>query len=155
MERLSDGERRTLGALEGWADLARVRVHRGTGGVLARCVRAGVLAASGGRAVTLGNHVFLPARAARDRAVLAHEVTHCGQFQRWGAARYFARGALVQARDLVHRLTGRGASPYAYALDGRPFEAYGMEQQGQLVEDAFRGDALARAVAPGGAEPMA
>jgi hypothetical protein len=31
---------------------------------------------------------------------------------------------------------------------GKPFDAYGMEQQGQIVEDSFRGDARALAVSP-------
>jgi hypothetical protein len=151
---MTEGERRALGALAAWVDLGRVRLHRGTpgeggaGGLAERALRRVVLVLSTGRAVTLGNHVFLPARQAQDLAVLAHEVTHCGQFQRWGALRYFARGAAVQTRDLVARLTGAVASPYHYVLDGRPFEAYGMEQQGQIVEDAFRGDARALAVAP-------
>ena len=99
--------------------------------------------------MTLGNHVFLPDRCAGDVAVLAHELTHCGQFQRWGAPRYFVRGAAVQLRDLLFRRLGLGRSPYAYRLEpGKPFEAYGMEQQGQIVEDSFRGNAEALAVSP-------
>jgi Domain of unknown function (DUF4157) len=145
---MTGDERAALAALAGWADLGRVRLHRGEGGATARALRRVVLALSGGRAVTLGNHVFLPDLHARDLAVLAHEVTHCGQFQRWGALRYLARGAAVQTHDLVARLTGAVESPYRYALDGRPFEAYGMEQQGQIVEDAFRGRPDALAFAP-------
>ena len=42
-----------------------------------------------------------------------------------------------------------GKSPYHYRLeDGKPFEAYGMEQQGQIVEDSYRGDPAALAVSP-------
>ena len=32
--------------------------------------------------------------------------------------------------------------------EGKAFEAYGMEQQGQIVEDSFRGDRAALAVSP-------
>jgi hypothetical protein len=108
-----------------------------------------VLWASRGRAIALGNHVFLPDRCAGDLATLAHELTHCGQYQAWGFWRYFTRGAAAQLRDLLHRTLRIGRSPYAYRLeDGKPFDAYGMEQQGQIVEDSFRGDRAALAVSP-------
>ena len=50
-----------------------------------------MLFASRNRATALGNHVFLPDRWEQDTAVLAHELTHCGQYQAWGPLRYFAR----------------------------------------------------------------
>jgi hypothetical protein len=140
---LTTEERARLGGLTDRVDCARVRLHRAPG-----WFRALVLWVSRGRAVTLGNHVFLPDRCADDLATLAHELTHCGQFQRWGAARYFIRGATAQLQELLHR-AGLGRSPYAYRLeDGKPFDAYGIEQQGQIVEDCFRGNAEALAVSP-------
>lgn len=112
-------------------------------------LRGLVLALSRGRAVALGNHVFLPAALEHDLAALAHELTHCGQYQAWGAVRYFTRGAWEQLRDFAHRRWRIGESPYRYVVtDGRAFESYGMEQQGQIVEDAFRGDRLARVLSP-------
>ena len=144
MTRPTADELRRLGALPARIDCARVRLHRAPSPL-----RSLVLWASRGRAVTLGNHIFLPDRCAGDLAVLAHELTHCGQYQRWGAPRYFARGAAAQLRELLFRGFGLGRSPYAYRLeDGKPFEAYGMEQQGQIVEDSFRGDVQALAVSP-------
>ena len=108
-----------------------------------------MLWASRGRAIALGNHVFLPDHRAGDLATLAHELTHCGQYQAWGGWRYFARGAEARFRDLLHRGLGLGESPYAYRLEeGKPFDAYGMEQQGQIVEDSYRGDPAALAVSP-------
>jgi hypothetical protein len=99
--------------------------------------------------VALGNHVILPDRCEGDTALLAHELTHCGQYQQWGAWRYFTRGAVVQLRFLAHRLLGVGGNPYAYRPESnKPFEAYGMEQQGQIVEDCFRGDPMARTISP-------
>jgi hypothetical protein len=143
MDRLSAEERARLGTLTAQVDCARVRVHR------AGTVRRAVLWASRGRAIALGNHVFLPDRCARDLAILAHELTHCGQYQAWGGWRYVTRGAAMQLRDLLHRTLGVGDSPYDYRLeDGKPFEAYGMEQQGQIVEDSYRGDRAALAVSP-------
>jgi uncharacterized protein DUF4157 len=138
-EGLSPEERAALGALAARVDLSRVRLHRGQPEHPDR-LRHAVLWASRGRAVALGNHVFLPDDCARGVPVLAHEVTHCGQFQEWGALAYFGRGAITQLRDLLHRTLGVGESPYTYQLEsGKPFEAYGMEQQAQIVEECFRG----------------
>ena len=146
---LTAAERARLASLAARVDLDRVRLHRmrcrGAAGVL----RSLVLALSRGRAVTLGNHIFLPDPCAGDLPLLAHELTHCGQYQTWGAWRYFRRGFVAQFRDLVHRKLGFGESPYRYRLEaGKPFDAYGMEQQGQIVEDSFRGNAAALAVSP-------
>ncbi|MBA3555675.1 MAG: DUF4157 domain-containing protein [Gemmatimonadales bacterium] len=146
---LDRGEIEGLGVLPLALDPGRVRIYRlgcgGTGGAFRKLV----LRLSGGRAVALGNHVFLPARCEGDLAALAHELTHCAQYQAWGRWRYFTRGAAVQLRDLLHRRLGWGASPYAYRLeDGKPFEAYGMEQQGQIVEDSVRTSSRARYSAP-------
>jgi hypothetical protein len=148
MSRLTPEERVRLGSLPGGVDCARVVLHREPGGA-AGAVRGLVLWASRGRAIALGNHVFLPDGCASDLATLAHELTHCGQYQRWGAWRYFSRGAAAQVRHLAHRWLGAGPSPYDYQIEaGKPFEAYGIEQQGQIVEDCFRGDRAALAVSP-------
>jgi Domain of unknown function (DUF4157) len=142
--RLTPEERARLGHLAHRVDCDRVRLHRASGPI-----RDLVLWLSRGRAVALGNHVFLPDNRAGDLATLAHELTHCGQFQQWGAPRYYLRGVTEQLRDLLSRRFGLGRSPYAYRLEeGKPFEAYGMEQQGQIVEDSFRGDPAALAVSP-------
>jgi hypothetical protein len=137
-----------LGTLCQCLDLRRVRLHRGEGGRMARVVRRAVLSLSGGRGVTLGNHVFLPHRAAASLAVMAHELTHCAQYQSWGPVRYYARGLAERVRELRWAL-GLGPSPYAYDIEpGKRFEHYGMEQQGQIVEDCFRGSARAAAISP-------
>ena len=118
-------------------DYSKVRLHRADAGDAFHRL---VLWISGGRAVALGNHVFLPEHCDRDLRVLAHELTHCGQYQAWGPLRYYAQGATAQLRQLLHRTLGVGRSPYEYELEaGRPFESYGMEQQAQIVEDSFRG----------------
>ena len=149
MERLTDAECARLGRLPWAVDCSRVRLHRRARAGPAGLARRLVLRLSGGRAVALGNHVFLSERAGEDLAVIAHELTHCGQYQAWGSWRYFSRGAAVQLRELLHRRLGVGVSPYAYQPDpGRPFEMYGMEQQGQIVEDSFRGMPEALAISP-------
>lgn len=138
-DHLTPQERTQLGALTTALDCGQVRLYRGqTGGVLGPLRRL-VLWASRNRAVALGNHVFLPDRCHADLAVLAHELTHCGQYQAWGAWTYFMRGASAQVRDLLHRGLCLGRSPYRYTVEpGKPFESYGMEQQAQMVEDWFR-----------------
>lgn len=98
--------------------------------------------------MALGNHVFLPDRSAASIPVIAHELTHCAQYQSWGPLRYFARGTAERLRELRWRL-GLGPSPYAYEPDpAKPFEGYRMEQQGQIVEDCFRGSTHAAAISP-------
>jgi hypothetical protein len=139
-----------IGDLPLRVDWSRVRVYGSECGRGAGLVRRAVLSLSLGRAVALGNHVFLPARCEGDLATLAHEATHCAQYQAWGPWRYFTRGAAAQLRDLAFRVLGVGRSPYAYvAVPGRPFGEYGMEQQAQIVEDALRGSAAARAITSG------
>jgi hypothetical protein len=141
-------EIRTLGPLCDCLDLSRVRLHRGGGGTVRRGLRRLVLLVSGNRGVALGNHVFLPDHAVGSLPVLAHELMHCAQYQRWGAARYFARAAAERLREIAWRL-GAGPSPYVYRVeDGKLFDAYRMEQQGQIVEDCFRGSPIAAAILP-------
>lgn len=75
-----------------------------------------------------------------DTACLAHEVAHVRQFEQWGAARYFLRGAVDQLRHLLFPI-GLAENPYDWRrVSRRPFGEYGMEQQAQIVEDAVRGD---------------
>ena len=105
-----------------------------------------VLFLSRGRGVTLGHRIFLPDWCAKDPAVLAHEMEHVRQYEEWGALRYYARGVNEQTQYLLSRM-GLAPDPYDWRLAGiKPFEEYGMEQQGQLVEDAARGDGVARDV---------
>jgi hypothetical protein len=147
--RLTSNECVRLGSLANSLDCNRVRIYRRNARGGRRLLRALVLGLSRGRAIALGNHIFLPGRQEQDLAVLAHEVTHCRQFQTWGAWTYFSRGAAAQLRDLVYRTMRIGSSPYWYdAVPGRPFQAYGMEQQGQIVEDCFRGHPAAQAISP-------
>jgi hypothetical protein len=136
-----------IGELPLPVDWSRVRLYRPGCGRGAGLARRLVLWFSRGRAVALGNHVFLPARCDGDLPIMAHEVTHCAQYQSWGPWRYFTRGAAAQIHDLVYRRLGLGASPYRYdRMPDRPFDAYGMEQQAQIVEDALRGSDVARAI---------
>lgn len=144
---VTETERVLADAIPFALDYSRVRIYEaGSSGGAAR-VRGMVLRASRNRAVALGNHVFLPDLCTGDLGVLAHELTHCGQYQRWGALRYFARGIATQLRHALHRGFGIGSNPYDYCLEpGKPFSSYGMEQQAQMVEDRFRGRAFDHAV---------
>lgn len=136
---LLESERRVVVKIPFEADWSRVRLYRAGCGGAAAWLRRLVLQASRNRAVTLGNRVFLPDRCQGDMGVLAHELTHCAQYQAWGPGVYFARGMITQLRDLVHRTLRVGSSPYSYRVTpGKPFRSYGMEQQAQMVEDRFR-----------------
>jgi hypothetical protein len=147
-DRLTPEECADLGRLAEVVDCRRVRLYRRTGGA-AGWLRSAVLRASRNCAVALGNHIFLPDRCTRDLPVLAHELTHCAQYQAWGARRYYARGIVAQLKDLLHRSIGLGASPYRYTNEpDKPFSAFGMEQQGQIVEDCFRGHPAAQNLSP-------
>ncbi|MEO8090521.1 MAG: DUF4157 domain-containing protein [Gemmatimonadales bacterium] len=84
------------------ADWSRVRLYRGACTGVAGWVRRLVLLASRNRAAALGNHVFLPDRCEGDLGVIAHELTHCAQYQAWGPGVYYARGMITQLRDLAH-----------------------------------------------------
>lgn len=136
---LQENEREVVTAIPFEADWARVRLYRGSCSGAAGWARRLVLLASRNRAVALGNRVFLPDRCEGDLGVLAHELTHCAQYQAWGPGAYFARGLITQLRELVYRSLGVGASPYSYRVKpGKPFQSYGMEQQAQMVEDRYR-----------------
>jgi hypothetical protein len=137
--RLTDDEQVVLKAMPLQVELSRVRLYRSELGGAVAWLRRLVLIASRDRAVALGNQVFLPDRCRGDLAVLAHELTHCGQYQAWGFWVYFARGVRAQLSELLYRAFKLGSSPYRYRIEaGKPFEAYGMEQQAQIVEDCFR-----------------
>jgi hypothetical protein len=139
---LSERERAVLRELHGDIEDRGVRVRREG----SDAIRALVLFLSRGRAVALGRHVFVPGGQERDVAVLAHELMHCRQYEEWGAIRYYARGFAEQARHLLSR-AGLARNPYDWrSVSRRSFAEYGMEQQGQLVEDACRGDPVARQI---------
>lgn len=147
-DRLTPTECAALGNLATGVDCRQIRLYRDAAG-LSGLLRRIVLGVSGDRAVALGNHVFLPDHCHNDLPVLAHELTHCGQYQTWGPWRYFGSGVAAQVRELLHRKARIGSSQYQYRPEpSKPFEAYSMEQQGQIVEDCFRGDPVARALSP-------
>lgn len=154
-ERVGEREREALAHVPLLLDPGRVRLYRVGCGGRAGLVRRVVLGLSGGRAIALGNRVFLPEHCGADPAVLAHELTHCAQYQAWGPVRYYLRAAATQLRDLGYRLFGLGTSQYAWGHQpGKPFDAYGMEQQGQIVEDSLRGHARAREVLASASSPI-
>ena len=154
--RLKPSERQALGTLASLLDHQRIRLYRSNATGWSRRLRGVVLRLSRNRAVALGNRIFLPDQCEEHLPVLAHELTHCAQFQAWGFWRYFGRGFIAQLRDLLYRTVRLGSSPYHYILEpGKPFSAYGMEQQGQIVEDCFRGHPGALTISPFRPGPMA
>jgi hypothetical protein len=138
LDTLKPTERQALGNTCQTVDCNKVQVHRGEDGGIRNAWRKVVLTVSGGRAVTLGNHVYLPNNQAHDTPTLAHEVTHSGQYQQWGAGSYYAKGAGARISEAL------GGNPYSLPSPlpaDKPFGSYGMEQQGQIVENCFSGNA--------------
>jgi hypothetical protein len=105
-QRLTDDEARALADLPLPVDFALVRLHRGRGDWATRKLRSLVLRFTGGRGIALGNHVFLPDDCCESLPVLAHELTHCGQYQAWGACRYYIRAIADRVRELRYRRPG-------------------------------------------------
>ena len=144
---LRESERAVAELIPLEVDCARVRLYEcGCSGLPGKLRRL-VLGASRNRAIALGNHIFLPDWCHGDLGVLAHELTHSGQYQAWGPVRYFARGVAAQLRHLLHETLRIGSNPYHYHVTpGKPFRAYGMEQQAQIVEDRLRGRSSDQAI---------
>ena len=137
--RLTQVERAVADGLPLPVDCSRVSLYEAGCAGSAGGLRRLVLAVSRNRAVALGNHIFLPSRCQGDLPTLAHELTHCAQYQAWGPALYFMRGIAAQTRELLYRTLRIGSSPYHYRLTAdKPFRSYGMEQQAQMAEDRFR-----------------
>ena len=97
-----------------------------------------VIALSGSRAVTLGNKIHL-ASPASDMGIVAHELTHVGQYQKLGSAAYYLEAGADRVKEWL------GMNPYGWK--GTPGEwsarFRGMEQEAQIVEDCFRGSGRA------------
>ncbi|MGI8483982.1 MAG: RHS repeat-associated core domain-containing protein [Thermomicrobiales bacterium] len=87
------------------------------------------------RSFTFDHTIFLSNNDKGDASILAHEMTHVARYDQFGALRYITDGVVAQTQyDL-------GTSdPYNYLgkLDGRTFYQYGIEQQGQMVQDCVR-----------------
>ena len=124
---LHRAERELLTCFASAVDLDRVRIitrYSWLGRLVTRI--------SGGAAVALGYRIFLPGD--NSLPILAHELTHVSQYQRWGWWRYYLSGAWNQ---VVLRLLLR-RDVYDWRTEGgKAFDKFGMEQQGQIVEDCF------------------
>ncbi len=120
-------ERELLASFAGAVDLDRIRIYdRGTPfGRLVSVLARGAAVALGHRIVVSGP-VYLP--------TLAHELAHVSQYTRWGPARYFLAGFWNQI--VLRILLGRDVYRWEFE-PGKLFHHYGMEQQGQIVEDCY------------------
>ena len=124
---LLSSERELLQCFSASIDLDRVRIYNDRsllGRLIIRLTR--------GAAIALGYRIFI----SRDLTlpVMAHEMAHVCQYEEWGALRYLARGAWNQI--VLRAVLGRDV--YRWEPEpGKSFVEYGMEQQGQIVEDCF------------------
>ena len=130
-------ERELLESFRDSIDLDRVRIYHGRS-LLGRMV----IRLTRGAAIALGYRVFIPREITLP--VMAHELAHVCQYRQWGALRYLARGAWNQIvlRTLLRRDVYRWEP-----VPGKPFAEYGMEQQGQIVQDCFDVNSPRRTVA--------
>lgn len=134
---LVSAERELLQCFSGSIDLDRIRIYNRRswlGRVVIRLTR--------GAAIALGYRVFIPHDISLP--VMAHELAHVCQYQEWGALRYLAQGAWNQVvlRTLLRR------DVYRWDFQpGKAFRDYGMEQQGQIVQDCFDLSSSKRAAA--------
>lgn len=124
---LVSAERELLQCFSGSIDLDRIRIYdrRSTPGRVMAIL-------TGGSAIALGYRLFLPGYISLP--LLAHELAHVCQYEKWGALRYLVQGAWNQVvlRTLLRR------DVYRWDPDpGKAFADYGMEQQGQIVQDCF------------------
>jgi Domain of unknown function (DUF4157) len=120
-------ERELLHCFGDRIDLDRVRIYNSRsllGRIVIRFTR--------GAAFALGYHVFIPRKITLP--IMAHELTHVCQYQEWGVIRYLARGAWNQ---IVLRTILRRDVYQWEPVPGKAFQDYGMEQQGQIVQDCF------------------
>jgi len=107
LEKITEEERKKLGNQCEKVNCDKADIHRGNDGKARNLFRKAVLFVSGGRSVTLGNHVYLANEDAQSIPVLAHEVTHVGQYQQWGAMKYYGRGAGARFNEAF------GSDPYS------------------------------------------
>ena len=134
---LVSAERELLQCFSASIDLDRVRIYNNRsrlGRIVIRCSR--------GAAIAMGYHIFIP----RDATLptMAHELAHVAQYRQWGALTYLARGAWNQI--VLRALLGRDVYRWE-AAPGKDFASYGMEQQGQIVQDSFDTSSPRRAAA--------
>ena len=93
-----------------------------------------VAAVNGSRAFTLRNTIHLPAKAynamAQYPSLLVHEMVHVWQYQHEG---------WTYAPDAVWAQIGGDGYDFAKALrQGKPWKKMNPEQQGQMIQEAFR-----------------
>ena len=117
-------------------DCSRVRLYGSRCSGVPGLVRLVVLVASRGRAIALGNRVFIPDPHEGNLAVLAHELTHCGQYQAWGPVRYFARGALASSCAICSTESWARLQPLP--LPGRAGQAVHIVRHGTAGADGGR-----------------
>ena len=134
---LVSAERELLRCFSGSIDLDRVRIYHQRS-----LLRRLILRLTRGAAIALGYRIFIPHDIGLP--VMAHELAHVCQYQQWGAVRYLARGAWNQI--VLRTLLGRDVYHWEPEA-GKSFADYGMEQQGQIVQDSFDVSSPRRAAA--------
>lgn len=149
---LTAEERQKLGdeCDSGHVDCDKVQVHTGNDDKSQNADREMWLKTCNGcSAITIGNDIYVRGGNVEqsgdvNKDLLAHEVTHVGQFQRWGWIRYTAQGLATQFFDnVLHE------DQYSVPLPmKRAWSNYGMEQQATIVEQCSAGNPVYCAKSP-------
>jgi hypothetical protein len=136
----------------------KVQIHEGKDGWFQNLVRTVGTFISRGRTFTLGNHIYVGDQNMHNGTVrdytLAHELTHVFQLHALGAEEYWDKMLRIHSNDIF----GDSNAPYQLpSVPGGMFFHYGLEQQGQIVEDCFGPKVAWCTVSPfrpyGGARP--
>jgi len=138
---LTDAERRALGDMCEQIDCDKVNVYDGHDGKEANARRDLILKSTLGRSITLGHDIYISGHDLSrysgyvKRDVLAHEMTHVGQYEKWGAFEYYGTAAVTQwiGNSLFGKLEGRRNPEYQVPLPLEPGFNYGMEQMAEIV----------------------
>lgn len=99
---------------------------------------------TGGRSITVGNDIYVAdqdigADGYVTGETLAHELTHVGQYQQWGAFGYAADGIFIQSVNTVANWFGANNPVYPVPLPtSKRFGQMNMEQQATVVEGCYR-----------------
>lgn len=133
-----------------------MQVHTGTDDKATNDTREARLKQCGCRAITYGNDIYVQDGETNitddgdvNPDLLSHELTHAGQYQSWGPARYYLDAGFTQGFNwLALKLYGENEQ---YELPNnltRKFSGYGMEQQAEIVRLCHAGITMACGVSP-------
>ena len=83
-------------------------------------------------AFVFGNNIQISGKRVNNRSILIHEAAHCWQFQKTMGWNYLFSALLDHIRA---RFDGHNPYDYSGVVGVLPWEAWGVEQQAQWIQD--------------------